>query len=221
MIRVIKTGFVNVFLLGKGPYILVDTGVKSSGRKILDYLYEYDIDPKDIELIVLTHGHGDHIGSLDLLRRKTGAKVLMSEREFSTLTGEIDHGIKPVAKWMKVLAFLFGWLPMKAKPLYLNVDILMESEFDLNAYGLDGKVLLTSGHSKGSLSVIIGEEAIIGDSLMAFGRNTKPHKPFIAASLADIKKYMEMLIDQGIKVFYLSHGGRYEVSDIEDGIKDL
>ncbi len=221
MIRVIKTGFVNVFLIGEDPYILVDTGVKSSGKKILNNLYDYAIDPKSIKLIVLTHGHDDHIGSLKFLRRETGAEVLMSETEFRTLTCEKDHEIKPVAKWMKVLAFLFGWIPKKTKPIYLNIDILMETDFDLNAYGVNGRLLLTCGHSKGSLSVIIGDKAIVGDSLMAFSKNSKPHKPFVAYSLSDIKMHMEELITLGVKEFYLSHGKKYGVDEIKAAIKDM
>jgi glyoxylase-like metal-dependent hydrolase (beta-lactamase superfamily II) len=39
------------------------------------------IDPRSIHLIVITHGHFDHIGSARDIQEITGAKIAMHERE--------------------------------------------------------------------------------------------------------------------------------------------
>lgn len=218
MIRRINMGMVNLFLVGEDPYVLVDTGMKSSGKKLLDYLYAYDINPKSIELIVLTHGHEDHIGSLDYLRKATGANVLISDMEYRTLTCEVDHGIKPVAGWVKVFHGIGKIAGAKPKPVHLDVDILMEETFDLEAYGVEGQVVLTPGHSKGSVSVLVGKEAIVGDSLMAFRKKSLPGRPFIAYDLDLVKKSMMKLMDMGAETFYLSHGSIYDIEEMKEGL---
>jgi glyoxylase-like metal-dependent hydrolase (beta-lactamase superfamily II) len=57
-------GAVNCYLIEGSPLTLIDTGVKSSkAEKVLrDGLQNYGYDFFDIEQILLTHGHVDHIG---------------------------------------------------------------------------------------------------------------------------------------------------------------
>jgi 7,8-dihydropterin-6-yl-methyl-4-(beta-D-ribofuranosyl)aminobenzene 5'-phosphate synthase len=48
---------------GVGKTILFDTGGNSS--VLLDNMQQLGIDPKEIDVVVLSHIHGDHIGGLD------------------------------------------------------------------------------------------------------------------------------------------------------------
>ncbi|MFD5560490.1 MBL fold metallo-hydrolase [Kitasatospora griseola] len=59
-------------LLGRRP-VLVDAGTPGSGRKIHDGLAARGVNPADLALIVITHGHIDHFGSAAELHRLTGA----------------------------------------------------------------------------------------------------------------------------------------------------
>ncbi len=64
---------VNAYLLlGRRP-VIVDAGTPGSGRKIYDRITAHGVDPTDVSLIVLTHGHIDHFGSAAELHRLTGA----------------------------------------------------------------------------------------------------------------------------------------------------
>ena len=66
---------------GENMYILVDEETKKCAvvdpggaeDKILNYIKNNGLT---LEYILLTHGHGDHIGAVKSIREKTGAKVV-------------------------------------------------------------------------------------------------------------------------------------------------
>jgi glyoxylase-like metal-dependent hydrolase (beta-lactamase superfamily II) len=70
-------GRVNCYLIDDAPLTLVDTGPNSG--KSLDELERalavHGRTIEDLELIVLTHQHMDHIGLLEVLARRSGAEV--------------------------------------------------------------------------------------------------------------------------------------------------
>ena len=70
-------GRVNCYLIEDDPLTLVDTGPNSG--KSLDELERalgaHGHGVEDLELIVLTHQHMDHLGLLEILARRSGAEV--------------------------------------------------------------------------------------------------------------------------------------------------
>ena len=53
--------------------ILVDAGL--SGKKITSLLAEIDRDPSDLDAILVTHEHKDHIHGVGVLARKYGMDI--------------------------------------------------------------------------------------------------------------------------------------------------
>ena len=61
----VSLGFVSAYVLVRGSEVaVVDTGVSGSGDAIFEAITGVGLTPADIRHIVLTHDHGDHIGSL-------------------------------------------------------------------------------------------------------------------------------------------------------------
>lgn len=55
-------------LLGDRP-VLVDAGMPGEEERLISALHQHGIAPSDISLVVLTHGHTDHVGSVNAVAR--------------------------------------------------------------------------------------------------------------------------------------------------------
>jgi glyoxylase-like metal-dependent hydrolase (beta-lactamase superfamily II) len=105
-------GRVNVYLIEDEPLTLVDAG-PNSGRALDELqrrLAERGHALEDIELVILTHQHIDHLGLVDIVARRSGAEVAAIEdvitfvETYSASAGADDefaagvmlrHGIPP------------------------------------------------------------------------------------------------------------------------------
>jgi len=85
--RVTRFGLVNAYLVDEGEALtLVDTGMAKSERHILAAASAVG---KPIARILLTHAHGDHVGSVDaLVAELPEVEVLISERDAKVLAGD-------------------------------------------------------------------------------------------------------------------------------------
>ena len=79
-------GFSSLIEVGNVPPLLFDTG--ADGATLLYNMKELGIDPKRIGKIVISHGHGDHIGGLfDLLEINKHAEIYVPASVVTKLPG--------------------------------------------------------------------------------------------------------------------------------------
>ena len=90
LFRLTRLGAFNSYLLrDEGGLTLIDTNLPGSAPAILKAAAQLDLPVKQI---VLTHAHGDHVGSLDALHAALpGAEVSISARDARILAG--DHSL--------------------------------------------------------------------------------------------------------------------------------
>ena len=72
-------------------------------KKILS---NYSIHPQDIQLIILTHGDFDHVGSARDFKAKTGAKIAIHEEDRRNLEEGRFNWPPGVTSWGKFLHFV-------------------------------------------------------------------------------------------------------------------
>ncbi len=94
--------FINAYLVREEDgFTLVDTGMPGAAD---DYIRAAATAGGAIKRIALTHGHGDHVGSLDALRAKLGddVQVLMPELDARIHAGEKVVEGKLAGSWPKL-----------------------------------------------------------------------------------------------------------------------
>ena len=116
-----------------------------------------------IRRIALTHGHGDHVGSLDALREKLGAEVtvLMPELDARILAGEpVQFSDKKRGSWTKV----------STKP-----DVLLQAGDRVGSL----EVVACPGHTPGHVAFLDSRDRslIAGDAFLSIGGLQVPNRP--------------------------------------------
>ncbi|UGV41698.1 MBL fold metallo-hydrolase [Methanococcoides orientis] len=204
---------------GEGT-ILVDTGYPGSEDAILEKLHEIDIAPEDVNLIVLTHGHPDHAGSAAKLREITGAKVVINRLDANKLRTGTQGNLKPSRFIGRILKLFLGHGKNTRYPP-LEPDILIEDLFELDEYGVLGKVISTPGHTPGSVSIILDNgDAIVGDLIVPSLLSSKPNIPFWADDLNEVMKSIQKLVDYAPERIYIAHfGGPYTLDDLKKSFR--
>ncbi len=171
------------------------------------------LKPQDIQLIIITHGHWDHIGSAADIKELTGAKIAMHHREKDRLEELTQPPLKGVGAWGK---FLSKTMAAAMTPFIhirsAEVDIVLgDAAFSLDEYGIAGRIVSTPGHTTGSVSILLDSgEAIVGDMAMnSFPLRLSPGLPIFAENLPQLIESWRKLLEEGVKSIYPSHGGPF------------
>ena len=76
---------VNVFALRGARTVLIDAGMPGMADAILTNLDKAGIRREDVSLILITHGHPDHVGSAADLKARLGVPIAIHREEASWL----------------------------------------------------------------------------------------------------------------------------------------
>ena len=217
-ITLLTLGITNCYLIkGRNGYILVDAGSLYKGKKFLKKLRMLDINPQDISLIIITHGHYDHVGSLASIKRATQAKVAMTPFENKIVAqGKvvIPKGTNVMGQIVSILGKVFSFL---FKFEQVAADYLITEEFPLDDFNIEGKIVLTPGHTEGSLSVILDDgRALVGD--LAMNKPIGNIFPLFADFPNQIYSSWDKLIEWGVEKVYPAHGAVFSIDLIKEGL---
>lgn len=209
----IRLGFVNSYLVCHSGAMLVDTGMSGSGEKILEGIRSLGYDPQQLNLIVLTHGHADHIGSACELAKATGAQIAIHQADQSWLEQGRFYPAQPVTAWARLMARLTARMQAQFTfPACVPDIVLDDRPFSLEAFGIPGRITPTPGHTPGSVSVVLEDgSALVGDMAMNGFPSLKFHPglPFAAQDLPGLLKSWQGLLDEPVKMICPGHGSPF------------
>jgi glyoxylase-like metal-dependent hydrolase (beta-lactamase superfamily II) len=217
-IHQLSLGPCNCYLIREEGLILVDAGSPNQGKRFLKALRDLSIDAEDISLILLTHGHWDHIGSANELKSLTGGKVAINQHEKDWVEQALKRLLPAISLGGRILAPIIKMSMPLVKFPGTSVDIVLEdTEFSLEPYGIHGKALYTPGHSSGSTSLLLDTgEAFVGDLAMSgLPLRAGPGMPAFAEDIGALKESWRSLLTRGAKWIYPAHGKPFRAEVLE------
>jgi glyoxylase-like metal-dependent hydrolase (beta-lactamase superfamily II) len=216
-IHPIKLGVSCCYVIKGQGTILIDGGAPKQARNFMKGIECLSINPKDIQLIVITHGHWDHIGSAKEIKETTGAKIALHRNEKDWLEKSLMPLPPAVTLWGCIFAKIMAmFMPLVHVPA-TNVDIVLgDEELSLVDYGIPGRIISTPGHSMGSVSVLLETgDTFVGDLAMnGFPMRIGPGLPIFAEDLQKVKRSWQLLLDKGAKTAYPAHGKPFSADAI-------
>ena len=211
-IHPVKMGLDTGYVVKEEGVILIDGGTPNKLADFKEGLAEASIQPEEIRLIILTHGHWDHIGSARDIKQLTGARVLMHRKDMHYLSEVKQPNPTGFTPWGKILSTLLNLItPFIHIPTF-EVDIVAgDEELFLSEYGISGRLIYTPGHTWGSVSVLLDSgEVFVGCLAMnLFPLRLNPGLPIWGDDIKLIKDSWKKLLEMGAKTVYPAHGGPF------------
>jgi glyoxylase-like metal-dependent hydrolase (beta-lactamase superfamily II) len=196
----ISCGDVNCFLITKGQKaILVDTGRQSQREKILKAC-----ETLTIEMIVLTHGHIDHIENAKYLSDKLKAPIGLNSGDFDLIKNNLLEPMQSHTFFGRLVLWLSNraFQTMDIEAFEPSIDL--HEGYDFKSFGLDAKVIGLPGHTKGSIGIMINDsDFIVGDALMNMIR---PSKTLIYGNYDKMIKSAQRISASKVETIHFGHG---------------
>jgi glyoxylase-like metal-dependent hydrolase (beta-lactamase superfamily II) len=197
-IRRIGTGLVNSYLIEEsGSVTIIDAGAPSYWGELPAELAAMDRSLDDVKSVVLTHGHSDHIGFAERIRRERHVPVRVHEADAALARGEVRNPAKGTGPIRPMP--LLGFIAFSIRHGMLSIPRIAEVATYGDGATLDvpgsPRVILLPGHTPGSaaLHVVSLDALFVGDALATQSVTTGQLGPQVAPFSADAGQAVESL----------------------------
>ena len=188
MITKLKYGNTNTFFVrGAVGNLLIDTDYAGTLPAFYRAIKEHDIKIRDIDYVLATHYHPDHIGLVsEFIKQDVKLLILNTQEPYVHFSDEIFSRDKQ----------------LNYEPITTENAIVIsceESRNFLKSMGINGEIVATTSHSKDSISLILDSgECFVGDlePMEYLGGYEKNEK---------LKSDWEIIMRYAPKVIYYAH----------------
>ncbi len=173
----------------QGGGVLIDPGADS--KRILDVLQVNEIE---LKLILLTHGHFDHIGALREVYHATNAQVVVPQKDAELLTDPV----KNVGARFSHNPERYRFADVQVSRQVVHGDIIALDDLCFTVFE-------TPGHTYGSVVYILGDMLFTGDTLFQGSIGIVTHYGGdLTTEIASVKRLADEL--SGDYIVYPGHG---------------
>jgi glyoxylase-like metal-dependent hydrolase (beta-lactamase superfamily II) len=188
--RIGGNSMINAYLVEQaGEVTIIDAGLPGYYKDLTAELAAMGRTPADVRALVLTHGHSDHIGFAERLRRERRVPVSVHEADAALARGEVPNpskGFGPI-KLGPLLGFLwFSTLHGGLRTPQLHEVATFGDGATLDVPG-SPRVILTPGHTPGSAALYAASLSalFVGDAFATYAVTTGARGPQVAPFTAD------------------------------------
>ena len=214
-------GMSNGFFVKDRGIVAVDSGSELGSEHFLSVCSDCEVEPEQIQLLIVSHGHVDHFVNMGEMKAVTGAPIMCHKNAERTLREAIYPDVHPRNR-------LGEWISSQRSPDEEPVpvvhpivpDIVVEGTVDLRPWGVEGRLVETFGHSLSCMSLVLDSgQAIVGDVLVEDPRDGSASLAYF--SYTDDQPAADQQLFAGVAyllehadTFYSGHGGPFTRDEI-------
>ena len=212
------TGPFNWYLIEQdGRLTLVDAGFPGHYKVFCSGLQSIGYDIKDVEAIILTHAHADHIGFAEKVRQEIGVPVYIHENDMEMAkkplqlpwVGLLTNAWRPYTATMLGVAMLNGVFTLPR----LKELVGLKDGMTLDVPGCP-TVIHTPGHTQGEIVLHLPERGVLisGDTIVTrnllTGTLGQPQltNPILNDDFRQAKRSLDLLSELGELIILPGHG---------------
>lgn len=214
----IEDSFVNWYLIEEGTRLtVVDAGLPTSWDSLQDALRTLGRSVADVEAVVLTHAHFDHVGFAERIRGEHRVPILVHEDDVPLTKHPLTYTTE-----RSPLPYLLNSAPRSTMFSILRSGALWAKRIaEVERFGDDGvldvpgspQVVYTPGHTLGHVALHLPDRdaVIVGDALVTINPYTGAAGPQLIsqAATADSVRAMgslDRLAETGASTLLPGHG---------------
>lgn len=190
---------------------MIDAGVHGEEARFEHQIQALGHSPKDLSFIMLTHGHTDHSGTAKYFQDKYQIPVICGKGdEELLLKGQNDSLCATNLLGSAIKLFVPEKYPS------LIPDIIVDGEYRLSKFGVDGRIVPMEGHTDGSIALVLEEAAFVGDIIRgkAMAKKT-PELHFFQCDLEKNEKEIKKALTWNCDLWFTGHFGPLKPERVE------
>ena len=201
----------NVYVIEENDHrLMIDAGNPGDEDRYEALMRDVGIDPATIDYAILTHGHIDHAGTAASFQERHGIQMIggADDQEMIDAGGDVDYC--PTSMTARFIRMTIEGSRYPAFKLDRAID-MHGPEIDLAELGMSGRILPHSGHTPGSVVILIGRHAFVGDLIRGgMVANETPATHFFMCDLEENRRRIgEILELDGIEQWHPGHFGSF------------